>query len=639
MLIFNDIQTLGYVTNFNYVGDVFNYNNTSTLNFKGRLQSDKALDSSLNSYFGMAYVNESGLWVPMGGNSSVATGVTPALSGNLYFQGGYAYIAVQDPNFDEIVYTSPSNILYNGDEILFNGFNLIYGSGFGVSGGEYSPLYDIWDGMEAVQDRFSDFQEIYLNGVSVGSGRVTRINFPESKDARVSEYNVEVQLYKSGNLYNLNGQGYSNIDIDDDFCKYVSSLSEDFSFSKNKEGVISYDRSLAFDSINPNISDSLFIDQVKNFASGIIFNDPAFEASISNYPNFYQDQGSRYFTESYNPIKGSFNFSEKFQGPSEGENYVLNRSLSMSLQSEGFSSVSEKGSVLGVRRNLIESAYEGMSQVEMDGPARANEFYSAYVDGSGLCNSGLFLKSKNKVINTERGLIEYSFDYSNDPFSDANFTVERSIQFSKSEAGLYSVSEEGSVKSKNGGTGAERLESAVGYFRDNISGYVHGRLYDTYSGQSEGCGCSGAPQLSDLTLSSNENSYSDFNGLFSYSYVYKNDCTSLIDNAFHVTREKNISDTVHNVFLDVTPYSGEIAQYQNTSSLVKESQTISIVSRVNDKTFDDFVNVAIDSVEIPDQAVYFMNSAQYTFDPDNSKLTMNVDYNYTRYRAYSDYNV
>lgn len=542
-----------------------------------------------------------------------------------------------DENFDSISFVDASNIVYNGPDIIYNGFDLIYGSSLTV--GYYSPLFDIWENMSLIRSGFTDFQPIVLNGINVGSGRLTKLTFPKSRDPRVSTYEAEIQLYKSGNLYNLSGKPFENIVINNDFCKYVSSLDEGFTLNTDKDGTISYDRSLNFNCIDANFTGSDFLNGVKSFASGIIFNDPAFQATISGYPSFYQNEGSRFFTESYDPIQGSFSFSEKFQGPTSGQSYKWTNNLSVNLQNEGFSTVSEKGTVLGVKNNILNSAYSGMSFVESSNVSRANDFYSNYVGGSGLCSSGLFLKSKNKVINTEAGLIEYSFEYSNDPFSLGGFDVSRSLEISRSEAGIYTVSEKGSVKNTSSPTNSGKLTNAINYFNTNISGGISDRIFDIYSGQASGCGCNGNSSFSDLRKISSDLSYSDFNGLFGYSYVFRDDCTSLVNGSFFVALERDISKSVHHVFLAVTPYTGEIAQYQNTSSLVEDKQTISVVSNVTGKLIDDYIAVATGQIQKPSSDTFCMNSANYSFDPDNSKLTMNIGYSYTGYRAYADANV
>jgi len=615
MIIFNEAQTLGYSTKFNYLGNAFNYNNSSTLRVKGRLQSDKVFDSSIGSYFGIAYVgayNGTTGWFPMGSSGQDLTiSNTPTISGDLSFESEEAYL------------------------------NLINGLG-SVTNEEYPPLYDTWDGMKDVKNQYGDFQEIFLNGLSLGSGRVTKINFPESKDTRVQNYEAEIQLYKEGNMANLTGQNYRNITFDLGFCQYVSSLSENFNLVTDKEGGLSYSRSLNFNYVDSNLSESSLLEGVKAFASGIIYNDPAFQATLRGYPSFYQDEGSRYFTESYDNINGSYSFSEKFQGPTSGQKYKWTNNLSTSLGGEGPSSVTEKGKIVGVRKNILDSAYEGLSDVELSSLARVNEFYSAYNNNpSGLCSSGLFLKSKNRSINQEDGSIEYVFQYSNDPFSNNAYNVSRDIQLSRADNGIYTISEKGSVSNVSETTQSGRLNKSIQYFNNSISGEVYGRIFDYFSNEYSGCGCPSGTGFSqsELRKISSEATYSEFEGSFAYSYVYRNDCTSLQQNKFLVTSERNVTDAVHSVFLGVTPYNGQIAQKQNTSPLVADQRTITVISQTTGETIDGYLNAAISNLNPPNSDTYFMNSANYNFDPDNSILSLSVGYNYTGYREYSDYNV
>lgn len=611
MLVFNHAQTLSYSTQLNYVGDSFNYNNTSNLSIKGRLQSDKNYDTSQSAHFGMAYVENSGLWFPLGGGSGYASGAATPFSGNLMFEGGYVFVSIQDTG----------NVFSSGQNPI------------------YSPLYDIWDGMDEIRSSFNDFQEIIINGTSIGSGRITRFLFPESRDARVSNYEVDIEVYKTGNLFNLSGQGFNNIVIDQDFCRYVSDLDESFSFETNPDGSLSYERSFNFNCVNPNLQELNLVQKVQNFASGFIYNDPSFEASFKQYPHFYEMEGSRYFSESYDNIQGSYGFSERFEGGTTGENYRWNHSMSLSLQGEGESTVSEQGSVIGIRKNILDSAYLGMERAETSAYGRATGFYAAYVGGSGICGSGIFLKSSSKTINTEMGIIEYDFQYGNDPFSNGCFAVQRDIEFSKDEMGLFSITEQGSVRNTCAPTNFDKLNQSVNYFNTNISGGIPARVYAIYTGNASGCGCSGGVSTGDLRQISTEKTYSEFDGLFSYSFLYKNECNSLTAGCYYITSEKEISDSIHNVYLAVTPYSGEIAQKQNTSSIVSETQTVLVKSTCLGKTINDYLNAAISGVQTPSASTYYMNSANYSFDPDDSRLSLSVEYNYTGYRAFPNINV
>jgi len=483
-------------------------------------------------------------------------------------------------------------------------------------GGQYSPLYDVWDGMDIVKGQYQDFQDIYLNGVSVGSGRVKKIAFPQSRDPRFSTYEAEIELYKEGDLYNLTGVNYQNVSFDPLFAKYVSNFGEDFSFNTDRDGVISYDRSLSFSCVNPNLTDPALVSGVKSFASGIIFKDPAFQATLKSYPDFYEQEGSRYFSETYDNLLGSYSFSERFQGPTSGEYYRWSNNLSLSLQGEGPSTV---------------SAYGGMSEVEGSSLTRVNDFYSAY-NGSGTCSGNLFLKSKSRSINEEAGSIEYTFQYSSDPFSNGCYIVTRDIQMSKSEGGLHTLSEKGSVKNVCEPTPSGKLTKSIEYFNSDISGGVYGRLFDYYSGQVTGCGCpntgdSGFHQ--ELRKTNSEFGYSEFNGLFDYSFVYRDDCTSLTDGCFFVTQEKVTNKPLKGVSFVITPFDGELAFSKNPNQIGTYQQTIGVVSQCTGKLIEDYLDVAIARMSPPIvNSGYFLNSANYTFDPDNSKLVLNVEYNY-----------
>lgn len=609
MIVFNDAQTLSVSRRFDYLGEAnLNYRKVNNFSVKGRFISNNSSDGFNGTYFGVAYVEDSGIWYPFGSNSPIVTGASPELSGYLSFSGGNAVITLDNPDTESIFGSIPS------------------------------PLYDIWEEMDNLKDRFADFQEIVLNGVSLGSGRVLNFAFPKNSDPRQSEFSVEFETYHSGDLSNWTGSGYANSSINPEISKYVSSMNESFDFEFLKDGSLSFSRSLDFDMISSGWNYTEDITKAKSFASGIFHGDPAFSVLVGQYPNFYQESGARIINETYNAILGSYSFSETFQGPTDETEYYWTNQFSLTIDPESGATVSEKGNIQGVKVPTYDSALIGLSQIESTSKSRAEDFYYGYASG---CADELYLKESSKTVDRFAGTIEYNFEYLNDPFSSGCYTVVRSVECQQDDNGIFTISENGSVSDRCGGSGMARLQNSINYFNDNISGDVFGRIYSYYTGQTSGCGCDGgAASTGDLRIVSRENGYSEFNGLFDYAFVYRNDCTSLVDECYLVTVEKEVNDTIHNVFLDVTINSGEVSQRQNTSSLIKETQRISVVGQCPELDIDDYLAVAINKVSPPTgSTTYYMENANYLFDGDNSRFELSVFYNYTGYRPYTNINV
>jgi len=489
-----------------------------------------------------------------------------------------------------------------------------------------SPLYDIWDGMGQIRTDIQDFQDVFVNGIAVGKGRVVGYSFPESRDPRSSEYSVELEVYASGDISNLTGEGYANWNFGEEILPYLKDLKEDFNFERLPDGTFNYDRSLSFSLIEPEDDWNFYAYSDFNERRTFFFGDPAFTVLNAAYPSFYAEAGQRSYTESHDKINGSYSFSETFKGPSPGKVYHWEKSTSITISQEGETSLSEEGTIKGVLEPSFSSAKTGMTEVEGGVAARVQSFYSEY---SGVCADGLFLTSKSKSIDENSGVYTYTFDFSVDPLSTGQFLISRDTSIQTDEQGITTISENGGVSSFDGSLAAAREK-----YTNDIEPNIFARILASYEAFIV-CALE-----TDLNITSYDLTYSEFEAALTYSKTYKNDKESLHLGCFKVSTEMTSTDTLHNVFLAVTPYDGEIAQKQNTSALAQKSQVISVTNTCEEtKTLEEYVEAAKSFIEVPDEITFFLSGFNYFFDPDNSVLVMNVSYLYTKFRAFTNINV
>lgn len=601
MLIFNEAQALSLTHRLDYIGESFNYRNVQNYSIRGKMISNSATDEV--SAIGFSYYGESGMWIPFPSGSPYTTGTYDTFIGHYSIDGGLAYVDLQGAN--SIFQDAP-------------------------------PLYDIWEGMDSVKSQFSDFQEIILNGVSIGSGRVTSIRFPESRDARQSNYQVDFEVYKTGDLSNWSGAGYQT-PIQSQLCKYVEGLDETFSFNYNKDGSIVYNRNLAFGLINSNISDSGYIPSVKQFASGLFYGNPAFAAALSQFPSYYTSSGNRVFSESYNIFEGRFSFSEEFIGGIENQPYYWDKSYSLSVGNNGVNTVSENGSVIGTALPKYDSAKSGINDVFSTSLGRLTEFYNNY---AGLfCDDTLKLKNTLKKIDAPAGRIEYALTYDNDPFGGIGYYITRSIDIEKGQGGEFRASERGTITSNIGENPEEKVLNSANYFKNNIESGIGGRVYDSYFDFPDFCGCSGVKTTGDIALFGKNMTFEESSATVSYDYQYKSLCGYEIYNDFLISFDREIKNTTHNVAVEITPYSGEIAQRQNTSSLIVETQTIEAIGNLGSLSIEDYIGACSQRISPPASNTFFMSDCSYNFTPDQSRMEMNVTFQYTGYRDYTNADV
>lgn len=496
-----------------------------------------------------------------------------------------------------------------------------------------SPLYDIWDEMGNIRSDIQDFQDVTINGVLLGQGRVKSYDFPESQDPRKSNYSVELEVYTLGDMSEFVGEGYSNWNMDENMLPYLESIKESFDFQQLPDGSFNYNRSLSFTLIEPEATWNFYANSDFVARRTTFFGDPAFTLLNAAYPDFYEESGHRLYSESHDVINGEYNFSEVFKGPTPGEDYHWSRNVSITLGEQGDTSVSENGTITGVLEPGYSSAKVGMIAVEAGVKARLEGIFSDY---SGACADELFLISSEKFLDKYSGVYTYGFDFSDDPLSVGGLIIEREVSIDLNESKSATIKETGSILARSG-----VLQDARAYYVSDVEPNVFARIYSLYSGYEGGCGCDGAAAAAtDLALTSSNQTYSEFGANLSYDITYNNECSSIYNDCFKIMSETTEQDSIHNVFLAVTPYNGEIAQKQNTSGLAQIAQTISVTSICDQIVdIDKYISAAKQAINVPTENCWFMNAFGYAFDPDNSSLTMSLTYLFPKRRDFEDIDV
>ena len=96
-----------------------------------------------------------------------------------------------------------------------------------------------YTGMENIIESGFGYSNFILHGVNLGTGKITSFNWDEGNDLQYKTFSLDFEIPSSGNLYNLTGTNYLEIDktiFQNDF-KYLKSIDESFSISMNSNGV------------------------------------------------------------------------------------------------------------------------------------------------------------------------------------------------------------------------------------------------------------------------------------------------------------------------------------------------------------------------------------------------------------------
>jgi hypothetical protein len=147
-----------------------------------------------------------------------------------------------------------------------------------------SPIYDLFEGYNSISSSFQDFQEIILNGINIGSGRITSYNFDPTSTINQAEYQVSLELYKEACFDNWSGDGYYNTNFPSGLLNLVTNLNESFSSSEDSNGLVEINRSLSFNMISGGGKGSM--QDAKELASGLFWGNPLFAATSFQYPSF-----------------------------------------------------------------------------------------------------------------------------------------------------------------------------------------------------------------------------------------------------------------------------------------------------------------------------------------------------------------
>jgi len=606
MLIFSGLETLSYDRDFQMIGENFNFRNVDTIVLNGRFlyEPDDVKSDSYGAGFSYVSKDNNVTWVSFPDENLTLQPTSTTVDGFIVDDGN---VMVQIPSTEDDLYFSRA-------------------------------VKDIWDDMDYIIQEMKDWNEIVIDGKSFGSGVVKSFNFDTSSDATQRRFSMTLELYNEGDASNLTGDGFHGFSFDGDTMPLVSSLSENFTFSKGKDGTHQISRGLNITAISG--MDKSSMDVAKSLAESIINSeDPAF--GFINFPSYYDNARKRY-TESFDELKGEYSFNETIQKTRDDETFLWNYGISFSQDQNGISTVSENGTVVGLTSDHFNSARMGWDIIEPDIPKRVGEVYDIYQPLGLKIELGQSTITENKA----EGRIGYTYNYSDDPSIFGCVRHQKTISFQKDQSNTFTVSERGNVIGTCGDNRKEKFDTALNYFKGEVEPNIHTEIEDFF----DLIDPSGCEDL--LSNSSSQITYSQYNHSVDYSYVYTNRSDELDSEKFYASRNITISDSVPIVGFQMTPYDGEVAQYQEQSTMFNETQAVTLTSKKGDYPIWDYVSEAkrllvkprthepapFDYQEDQDD-LYYLQSCNYTFSPDQGNFQLTAVYRYVGDRSRNEYYV
>lgn len=510
--------------------------------------------------------------------------------------------------------------------------------------GDSDTVSGVWGGMSDYLSTSQYYDSIIVNGINLGTGHVISYNFNPGLDVQSKPYSLSIEIHRTGNLFNASISGYEDIyQIRGIFeSGYVQNVNEDYSFTSEKSGQYTSNKSLSF-SVDSGVGVNR-ITLAQMIASGLFQQSVTLPILLQEYPDFYSDKKSnRIISESYDEINGNYSFSETIKYQS-GISWLWNYVHSFGIDRGGVSTVTENGNIQSAK--LLSSASTDKFDYALTGWAfvstgiwpRVSGFYYAHSGIHGAYTGCPLISSpQNKQVTKNKcaGVIDYSYQYTNSPsfYSGYTYSIEQSVSY---DADRYAViSENGNIQGLLQNR-EDRFEYISGIYFDEIkpaiSGHVSNIYYNSFSLMSTGC-----LEPRPLTLVGTEESFSEWDGNIAYNFSYSENPDYINSGLFFkITQTVDDQRPVHlvNYFEIINDQS--LPQRSNQSTLGKLQNNISIIGK-SGAALSDFITAATNRVITPTgKSDVHITDCNYSLDPFKNEFQFDISYAYSQYREITD---
>jgi hypothetical protein len=517
---------------------------------------------------------------------------------------------------------------------------------------EYS-INPIWSQLSSKVAQGLSYYNFVLDGVSLGSGKITSFNWEPGTDVTEKKYSMTFEVSNSGDFTNLTGAFYSDIDksVFGSGFQYVNNFEENFSVSFNQNKIQETTQTVSFEIDKP-ISDSSKIALKNKIFSGFAeFRIPSLGIRTLN-PNIISGNVNsgyiNYFNETHDIINSRFSFQKRSLYDND-QKATWEYSHSVQLNG-GDANVVENGSIQSIYfkglsgyRNLS-GAIDRWDIIKTGIYQRVSGTFQSLSGFSGLFPSGYYHLLMDFPIDKRfqedpmAGKIDYSYSYTNNPtYTVSGFIFSNSRSSSVSDDGYYIISEDGEYRGV-ANSNEERFGNAY-------SGYLGGesRILPRISGTfllASDLNKFLCPPTGNFFLSNNTTTYKEYDGIVSYNNSYSNSPSYYPTGSNFIKYTNTISDKppvhLYNKFL--VPRQDEYIQSATQSTEGSYANNIRIVGK-RGVSIENYLNEAFSKVERPTGAEIldsFLKSMNYSFDPYQNTFDATFEYYYSKYKEEGD---
>jgi hypothetical protein len=498
-------------------------------------------------------------------------------------------------------YATTRNLTINGDL-------LDLGNSFGISG--------IWTGtqglFETIQNN-KDFSDVVLNGFSFGTGRINSFSFDQGFDVFRKQYTATLEVFETGNLFNLTGTYYTGINLDN--FQYLQDFSESYNFTKTQNGGYGYTH-------NANIRFNSGVGQLNSNQAAKQLVRSLFTGSalgFAFYSGYTSKQGKRLYNESYNLIDNTCQFDESFSFDSDQGNYSITRTNEFNQGVDGIITVSENGNLRGIVRPTFQSAIDALNGEISGSYARCTGVFYQY---AGPNYAPLLPGEIDRTTQLDLfgNTLSYNISYTNDIQNSGTYFWNYTQQLTRQDS-EFLFSENGNVIGRGGNRPTAYLNAKNGF--TVVKQGIFGRALSYYVNNTPNTG---------IFVTTRDEVYSPHKGTVSYGWNFTNEetfpGTGGVKN-IRITRQNDNSVYLYTKFGIFN--QGEIVQDQSNATAQQDNLNL-VMDGENGLALSIYLENAKTYLNqvTPTGINTFISDAGYVFNKNNNSVSVNLGYVYNK---------
>ena len=293
---------------------------------------------------------------------------------------------------------------------------------------------------------FNVYEDVFINGMNLGKGRIINVSFPNPNPIRIAEYNYDIEIINSGDFtFAPNDSMYGS--YIQSISGVILNLAENFAFNYESNGDYTYNHQIDIQYYDDNTD---ITTKSKDLASNL-FNDNISFGLLSPFSGIYANLRNKknYFTETYNLTNKSCSFSKNIKiNKNNNLNYTNTVIHTLTFDPNGKITVTEQGDILGLDNTLNYTAENYFQTAIANSYTRCQSILDVYSNKYNLNIYGnLYNQPFNlgKTFDPYSNKLKYSISYVNNIAFEGNVINTYEIVINKDNKNIENYSENGQL--------------------------------------------------------------------------------------------------------------------------------------------------------------------------------------------------